>query len=170
MEKYVSSVFAKLGLPSTGSELAPLAGQPSRRVLTGNRLCCPPRRHAVTGVLVESAPLSRLCPDPPTALHFPVQPTSTQRQNPTQSAAQAAQTLPTADRYRLSRLPGSCGRVAPARAGGESLPDRLSGWEKTGPSIHRSATMRNHATAARVKGTVDPSRSASWLSANAPAS
>ena len=75
--------------------------------------------------------------------------------------------IPTSDnngsarRYRLGHK-----RVPQVSAVGLTVPPDLSRWEKTGPSIHGSATMRNRDTAAKVKETVNSSRSASWLSAS----
>ena len=39
-----------------------------------------------------------------------------------------------------------------------ALPPDLGRWEKTGLSVHGSATMRSRASAARVEGTVNSSR------------
>jgi hypothetical protein len=39
-----------------------------------------------------------------------------------------------------------------------ALPPDLGRWEKTGPSVHGSATMRSRASAARVEGTVNSTK------------
>ena len=49
-------------------------------------------------------------------------------------------------------------RPPPASAAASALQPDLGRWEKTGLSVHGSATMRSRASAARVEGTVNSSR------------